>query len=103
MGYKIHTASEKNCETSMRGRVPSCSVVNCTYLDEFHIPRGILTDIFVYYIIGVLLYFTVQQSSFYGFTSMLPSRYTQAVMTGESKSQQLIVNEMNIKKNMFDF
>ena len=24
---------------------------------------------------------TVQQSSFYGYTSMLPSRYTQAVMT----------------------
>lgn len=28
---------------------------------------------------------TVQQSSLYGFTSMLPSRYTQAVMAGESK------------------
>jgi hypothetical protein len=28
---------------------------------------------------------SVQQSSFYGYTSMLPSRYTQAVMTGESK------------------
>jgi len=28
---------------------------------------------------------TVQQSSFYGYTSMLPSRYTQAVMTGESE------------------
>ncbi|XP_017764073.1 PREDICTED: equilibrative nucleoside transporter 4 isoform X3 [Eufriesea mexicana] len=27
---------------------------------------------------------TVQQSSFYGYTSMLPSLYTQAVMTGES-------------------
>ncbi|KAG1649619.1 Equilibrative nucleoside transporter 4 [Nymphon striatum] len=27
---------------------------------------------------------TVQQSSFYGYTSMLPARYTQAVMTGES-------------------
>lgn len=27
---------------------------------------------------------TVQQSSFYGYTSMLPSRYTQAVMAGES-------------------
>ncbi|GIY57051.1 equilibrative nucleoside transporter 4 [Caerostris extrusa] len=26
---------------------------------------------------------TVQQSSFYGYTSMLPARYTQAVMTGE--------------------
>ncbi|KAB0795972.1 hypothetical protein PPYR_10033 [Photinus pyralis] len=29
---------------------------------------------------------TVQQSSFYGYTSMLPSRYTQAVMVGESAS-----------------
>lgn len=29
--------------------------------------------------------FLVQQSSFYGYTSMLPARYTQAVMVGESK------------------
>lgn len=29
---------------------------------------------------------TVQQSSFYGYTSMLPTRYTQAVMVGESAS-----------------
>ncbi|XP_076271622.1 equilibrative nucleoside transporter 3 isoform X2 [Rhynchophorus ferrugineus] len=29
---------------------------------------------------------TVQQSSFYGYTSMLPSKYTQAVMVGESTS-----------------
>lgn len=28
---------------------------------------------------------TVQQSSYYGFTSMLPKQYTQAVMTGESE------------------
>ena len=28
---------------------------------------------------------SVQQSSFYGYTSMLPKRYTQAVMVGESK------------------
>ncbi len=28
---------------------------------------------------------SVQQSSFYGYTSMLPRRYTQAVMTGESE------------------
>lgn len=27
---------------------------------------------------------TVQQSSFYGFASMLPKQYTQAVMAGES-------------------
>ena len=35
--------------------------------------------------IYVTTHFPVQQSSFYGYTSMLPSRYTQAVMTGESK------------------
>jgi len=29
--------------------------------------------------------FSVQQSSFYGYTSMLPPRYTQAVMVGESR------------------
>ncbi|NWQ82691.1 S29A4 protein, partial [Columbina picui] len=28
---------------------------------------------------------TVQQSSFYGYTGLLPKRYTQGVMTGESK------------------
>jgi hypothetical protein len=27
----------------------------------------------------------VQQSSFYGYTGMLPKRYTQGVMTGESE------------------
>lgn len=30
---------------------------------------------------------TVQQSSFYGYTSMLPMRYTQAVMAGESEQR----------------
>jgi len=33
----------------------------------------------------VLLTFAVQQSSFYGYTGMLPKRYTQGVMTGESE------------------
>ncbi|XP_013395768.1 equilibrative nucleoside transporter 4-like [Lingula anatina] len=33
---------------------------------------------------------TVQQSSFYGYTSMLPMRYTQAVMTGESAAGLLV-------------
>lgn len=28
--------------------------------------------------------FVVQQSSFYGYTSILPTKYTQAVMIGES-------------------
>ncbi|KAB0400834.1 hypothetical protein E2I00_013615, partial [Balaenoptera physalus] len=31
---------------------------------------------------------TVQQSSFYGYTGMLPKRYTQGVMTGESEYLQ---------------
>lgn len=30
----------------------------------------------------------VQQSSFYGYTGLLPKRYTQGVMTGESKYLQ---------------
>lgn len=30
----------------------------------------------------------VQQSSFYGYTGLLPKRYTQGVMTGESKYPQ---------------
>ncbi|XP_065204229.1 equilibrative nucleoside transporter 4 isoform X2 [Planococcus citri] len=33
---------------------------------------------------------TIQQSSFYGYTSMLPSRYTQAVMAGESAAGFLV-------------
>jgi hypothetical protein len=36
-------------------------------------------------VIQLFLILSVQQSSFYGYTSMLPKRYTQAVMTGESK------------------
>ena len=31
------------------------------------------------------MFIPVQQSSFYGLTGMLPARYTQAVMTGESR------------------
>lgn len=31
----------------------------------------------------------VQQSSFYGYTGMLPKRYTQGVMTGESEYLQM--------------
>ena len=33
---------------------------------------------------------TVQQSSFYGFASMLPRQYTQAVMAGESVAGLLV-------------
>lgn len=35
------------------------------------------------------LYILVQQSSFYGYTSMLPPRYTQAVMVGESNQNKI--------------
>lgn len=33
--------------------------------------------------INIIIY-TVQQSSFYGFASMFPKKYTQALMAGES-------------------
>ncbi|KAI1289449.1 Equilibrative nucleoside transporter 4 [Halotydeus destructor] len=33
---------------------------------------------------------TIQQSSFYGYTSMLPARYTQAVMAGESAAGLIV-------------
>lgn len=31
----------------------------------------------------------MQQSSFYGYTGLLPKRYTQGVMTGESEYRRL--------------
>ncbi|XP_053326655.1 equilibrative nucleoside transporter 4 [Spea bombifrons] len=41
--------------------------------------------------IGVVAFgCTVQQSSFYGYTGMLPKRYTQGVMTGESTAGVII-------------
>ncbi|XP_013781798.1 equilibrative nucleoside transporter 4-like [Limulus polyphemus] len=45
---------------------------------------------------------TVQQSSFYGYTSMLPSRYTQAVMTGESAAGLLISTNRILTKALLD-
>lgn len=33
----------------------------------------------------LFFFLPVQQSSFYGYMGMLPKRYTQGVMTGESK------------------
>ncbi|XP_064478255.1 equilibrative nucleoside transporter 4-like isoform X2 [Ornithodoros turicata] len=46
---------------------------------------------------------TVQQSSFYGYTSMLPSRYTQAVMTGESAAGLLVsINRLLTKALLSD-
>ncbi|CAF0728790.1 unnamed protein product [Adineta ricciae] len=43
---------------------------------------------------------TLQQSSFYGLTSMLPYRYTQAVMTGESFAG-LLASSARISTNLF--
>ncbi|XP_067002183.2 equilibrative nucleoside transporter 4 [Anabrus simplex] len=45
---------------------------------------------------------TVQQSSFYGYTSMLPSRYTQAVMAGESAAGFLVSGNRIITKLLLD-
>ncbi|XP_078041485.1 equilibrative nucleoside transporter 3 isoform X1 [Augochlora pura] len=45
---------------------------------------------------------TVQQSSFYGYTSMLPSRYTQAVMTGESLAGLLVSTDRIFTKLLLD-
>ncbi|XP_076238806.1 equilibrative nucleoside transporter 3 [Calliopsis andreniformis] len=45
---------------------------------------------------------TVQQSSFYGYTSMLPSRYTQAVMTGESIAGLWVSTNRIVTKSLLD-
>uniref|UniRef100_A0A1B6C291 Equilibrative nucleoside transporter 4 n=2 Tax=Clastoptera arizonana TaxID=38151 RepID=A0A1B6C291_9HEMI len=45
---------------------------------------------------------TVQQSSFYGYTSMLPSRYTQAVMAGESGAGFLVSANRILTKMLLD-
>ncbi|XP_047472224.1 equilibrative nucleoside transporter 4-like [Penaeus chinensis] len=45
---------------------------------------------------------TVQQSSFYGYTSMLPKRYTQAVMTGESTAGLIISGNRILTKLLLD-
>lgn len=45
---------------------------------------------------------TVQQSSFYGYTSMLPSRYTQAVMTGESVAGFWVSTNRILTKSLLD-
>ncbi|CAH1398750.1 unnamed protein product [Nezara viridula] len=45
---------------------------------------------------------TVQQSSFYGYTSMLPSRYTQAVMAGESGAGLLVSLNRILTKMLLD-
>ncbi|XP_033208424.1 equilibrative nucleoside transporter 4 [Belonocnema kinseyi] len=45
---------------------------------------------------------TVQQSSFYGYTSMLPSRYTQAVMAGESAAGFWVSVNRILTKSLVD-
>eukprot|EP00095_Tigriopus_kingsejongensis_P010126 snap_masked-scaffold75_size407189-processed-gene-1.6 protein:Tk10126 transcript:snap_masked-scaffold75_size407189-processed-gene-1.6-mRNA-1 annotation:"hypothetical protein L798_11248" len=45
---------------------------------------------------------TVQQSSFYGYTSMLPTRYTQAVMAGESAAGFIISLSRIITKTLVE-
>ncbi|KAK0163646.1 hypothetical protein PV327_007309 [Microctonus hyperodae] len=45
---------------------------------------------------------TVQQSSFYGYTSMLPSRYTQAVMAGESAAGFWVSINRILTKSIID-
>ncbi|CAM1318640.1 SLC29A4 (predicted) [Pycnogonum litorale] len=45
---------------------------------------------------------TIQQSSFYGYTSMLPARYTQAVMTGESAAGLITSASRIITKMLLD-
>ncbi|XP_071859128.1 equilibrative nucleoside transporter 3 isoform X1 [Bombus fervidus] len=45
---------------------------------------------------------TVQQSSFYGYTSMLPSRYTQAVMIGESIAGLWVSINRILTKSLLD-
>lgn len=46
--------------------------------------------------------FLVQQSSFYGFASMLPKQYTQAVMSGESLAGFLVSSNRVLTKLMID-
>ncbi|CAN8003048.1 unnamed protein product [Ixodes hexagonus] len=58
------------------------------YWDAFDHDAGYRANLIA--VAVVALGCTVQQSSFYGYTSMLPSRYTQAVMTGESAAGVLV-------------
>lgn len=45
---------------------------------------------------------TIQQSSYYGYTSMLPSRYTQAVMTGESAAGLIVSVNRILTKSLLE-
>ena len=54
---------------------------------------------FVHHIMSMFLFISVQQSSLYGLTGMLPARYTQAAMTGESRFFQ---DDLVCKYYLFD-
>lgn len=53
---------------------------------ELHVEANISQ---YYSMLSVFLFAAVQQASLYGFASLLPIAYPQAVMTGESKESTL--------------
>ncbi|XP_030067719.1 equilibrative nucleoside transporter 4 isoform X2 [Microcaecilia unicolor] len=58
------------------------------WLDLFSLRQAYAVNLVA---VGVVAFgCTVQQSSFYGYTGMLPKRYTQGVMTGESTAGVII-------------
>ncbi|XP_066433327.1 equilibrative nucleoside transporter 4 isoform X1 [Eleutherodactylus coqui] len=58
------------------------------WLELFTFKQSYAVNLFA---VGVVAFgCTVQQSSFYGYTGMLPKRYTQGVMTGESTAGVVI-------------
>lgn len=71
--------------TSYTINLIAVAIVSLGCTSEFIYFKGFKLEFFI----KQTIHFSVQQSSFYGFTSMLPSRYTQAVMAGESKLHSL--------------
>ncbi|XP_033886072.1 equilibrative nucleoside transporter 4-like isoform X2 [Acipenser ruthenus] len=58
------------------------------WLEKFTLKQAYAVNLVA---VGVVAFgCTVQQSSFYGYTGMLPKRYTQGVMTGESTAGVII-------------
>ncbi|XP_018595060.1 equilibrative nucleoside transporter 4 isoform X2 [Scleropages formosus] len=58
------------------------------WLEQFSTKQAYVINLVA---VGVVAFgCTVQQSSFYGYTGMLPKRYTQGVMTGESTAGVII-------------
>ncbi|CAF4357723.1 unnamed protein product, partial [Adineta steineri] len=70
----------------------------CVGLKMF--PQNLSYTIFLLSVAILAIGCTLQQSSFYGLTSMLPFRYTQAVMTGESFAG-LLASCARISTNLF--